>query len=122
MMKTQDLPVYQSAFNLSMAIFEVSKSFPPEELNAMTIPMKRSSRNVCIHLSEAMRRRKYIKYFLSTLIDADAANAETQTWLELATACQYIDEEALVPLYDRCAEIGKKIKFMIDHPEKFRSL
>jgi four helix bundle protein len=120
MMKVQDLPAYQSSFNLAMSIFEMTKSFPVEELDAVTNPIRRSSRNVCIHLSEAMRRRKYVKYYQSTLIDAASANAETQTWLEFATACQYIDEAALVPIYDRCIEIGKNIQHMMDHPERFK--
>lgn len=103
-----------------MSIFEMSKSFPPEELEIVTNPIRRSSRNVCVHLAEAMRRRKYVKYFQTTLIDADSANGQTQTWLEFVSNCKYVDEEILAPLFDRCAAIEKMIQHMMDHPERFK--
>lgn len=119
-MKVQELPAYRSAFSLANTIFELSKNFPAEEFDAVTNPIRQSSRNVCVHLSEAMRRRKYVKYYQTTLIDADSANGQTQTWLELAASCQYIGEETLVPLQDKCAAIGKMIQHMMDHPERFK--
>jgi four helix bundle protein len=119
-MKVQDLPAYRSAFNLASTIFEMSKQFPAEEIDAITNPIRRSSRRVCIHLSEAMSGRKYVKYFQTTLIDAGSANAETLSWLEFVKSCQYVDEESLVPIYDRCVEIGKKIQHMMDYPERFK--
>ena len=56
-----DLMVYQKAFEAAMAIFEVSKSFPPEERYALTDQMRRSSRSVCANLAEAWRKRRYEK-------------------------------------------------------------
>jgi len=119
-MNVQDLPVYKSAFKLANSIFEVSKTFPPEEIDMITKPIRQSSRNVCVHLSEAMRRRKYVKYYQTTLIDANSANGQTQTWLELAANCNYIDAEALVAMQDRCAAVGKMIQHMMDYPERFK--
>lgn len=119
-MKVQDLPAYRSAFTLATSIFELTKRFPAEELDAVTNPIRRSSRNVCVHLAEAMHRRKYVKYFQTTLIDADSANGQTQTWLELAASCNYIDAEVLAPLSDRCAAVGKMIQHMMEHPERFK--
>jgi len=119
-MKVQDLPAYRSAFTLAASIFEMTKRFPAEEMDTITTPIRRSSRRVCVHLSEAISRRKYVKYFQTTLIDADSANAETLTLLEFAKSCEYADEESLVPMFDRCIEIGKKIQHMMDYPERFK--
>ena len=119
-MTVQDLPAYRSAFKLAHSIFEISKQFPTEELEMITKPIRRSSRNVCVHLSEAMQRRKYVKYYQTTLVDADPANGQTQTWLELAANCKYIDEETLAPMQERCAAISKMIQHMKDHPERFK--
>lgn len=119
-MKVQDLPAYRSAAKLAQSIFEVSKKFPTEELELMTYPLRRSSRNVCVHLSEAMRRRKYVKYYHSTLVDADSANGQTQTWLELAANCELADKETLSSMLERCAAVGKMIQHMMDHPERFK--
>ena len=39
--------VYKTAYELSMEIFELSKTWPPEERYALTDQIRRSSRAVC---------------------------------------------------------------------------
>ncbi|SCY64094.1 four helix bundle protein [Flavobacterium caeni] len=119
-MKVQDLPAYKSAAKLAQSIFEISKQFPEEEFEIVTKPIRLSSRNVCVHLSQAMCRRKYVKYYQTTLVDADSANGQTRTWLELASTCQYIDEKTLAPMLERCTAVGTMIQHMMDHPERFK--
>lgn len=91
--KINDTKVYKLAFQLAMKIFEVSKKFPKEETYSLTDQIRRSSRSVCSCLAEAHRKRLYEAYFVSKVSDADMENAETQTWLEFALACQYIAQE-----------------------------
>jgi len=64
----KDLIVYQKAYQLAMAIFEVSKSFPPEERYALTSQIRRSSRSVCLNLREAWAKRRYEAHFISKLV------------------------------------------------------
>ena len=42
----KDLIVYQKAFNLSMLVFHMTKSFPKEEKYALTDQIRRSSRAI----------------------------------------------------------------------------
>jgi len=42
----RDLIVYQKAFELQQEIFEITKSFPKEELFSLTDQIRRSSRSV----------------------------------------------------------------------------
>ena len=72
------LLAYQKGFKIAMDIFEVSKSFPKEETYALTDQIRRSSRSVCANISEAYRKRRYEKRFISKLTDADSENSETQ--------------------------------------------
>lgn len=104
-----------------MAIFECSKSFPNEETYSLTDQIRRSSRSVCANLSEAYRKRRYPKHFISKLTDCDAENGETQTWLEFALACKYISKEEFNVLFETSLEIAKLINYMILNPEKFGS-
>lgn len=76
-----------------MEIFELSKSFPKEELYSLTDQIRRSSRSVCANTSEAWRKRRYKAVFIYKLSDAGQEAAETQTWLEFSLACKYIDEQ-----------------------------
>jgi len=98
--KINDTKIYKLAFELAMKIFEISKRFPKEERYALTDQIRRSSRSVCACLAEAHRKRLYEAYFISKISDADMENAETQTWLEFALACEYIQRDEYIQLLD----------------------
>ena len=118
-MKFQDLLAYKKSFSLAMNIFELSKSFPKEEIYSLTDQIRRSSRSVSITIAEANRKREYPKHFHSKLTDADAENSETQGWLEFCFACNYISEEKFNELTNFSLEVGKLINYMMLNPEKF---
>src|SRR6056297_1784491 len=87
----RELDVYKLSFNAAMKLFEISKGFPREEQYSLTDQIRRSSRSVSANITEAFRKRKYIKSFVAKLSDAEAEAAETQTWLDFALKCGYID-------------------------------
>lgn len=118
-MKVQDLLAYKKDFTLAMDIYALSKKFPKEETYSLTDQIRRSSRSVCANLSEAYRKRRYPKHFISKLTDCDAENGETQTWLEFAVACKYISDEQFHILYEKSNEVSKLLNYMILNPEKF---
>jgi four helix bundle protein len=118
-MDFKSLKVYKIGFELAMNIFEISKQFPREETYSLTDQIRRSSRSVCVNVAEAYRKRRYEKHFISKLTDSDAENSETQTWLEFAYACGYIDLESKTTLSEKSAEVGKLINYMINNPGKF---
>lgn len=118
-MKFQDLLAYQKSFDLAMNIFEISKTFPKEEIYSLTNQIRRSSRSVSANISEAYRKRIYPKHFVSKLTDSDAENSETQTWLQFSLACNYINEKVFNELIKKSEEVGKLINYMILYPEKF---
>jgi four helix bundle protein len=89
----QDLKVYQKSFETAMIIYELSKSFPKEELYSLTDQIRRFSRSISANISEAWGKRKYEKSFIAKLTDSEGEARETQTWLQFALACNYINEE-----------------------------
>ncbi|MBR8829453.1 MAG: four helix bundle protein [Gomphosphaeria aponina SAG 52.96 = DSM 107014] len=108
----KDLKVYQKAFFAAMEIFELSKKFPQEEKYSLTDQIRRSSRSVCANLAEAWRKRRYQAAFLAKLNDCEAEAAETQTWLDFAIKCQYLDSETgqkILAIYDEVLSILVKI-------------
>ena len=120
-MRFQDLLAYKKGFDVAMEIFELTKSFPNEELYSLTDQIRRSSRSVTITIAEAYRKREYPKYFHSKLTDADVENSETQGWLEYALACKYISQEIHDSILEKSNEVGKLINYMILNPGKFGS-
>lgn len=109
----QDLEVYRKAFEAAMEIFTVSKLFPKEETYSLTDQIRRSSRSVCANLAEAWRKRRYEAAFIAKLSDAEGEAAETQTWIEFAVRCEYLDREAAKNLYLIFDEVLSMIVAMI---------
>ena len=112
-----DLEVYQKAMKAAMEIFELSKSFPKEEIYSLTDQMRRSSRSVCTNMAEAWRKRRYEKAFVSKLSDAEGESAETQTWVEFSVRRGYMTRENARSLYFTYDEILRTRVGMINHPE-----
>ena len=83
------LDVYRLAYDLAMAIFELSKRFSPEEKFALTTQIRRSSRSVCLNLREAWAKRRYQAHFVRKLTDSDGENSETDSSLDFAKDCGY---------------------------------
>ena len=78
----RELRVYQVAMDAAMEIFNISKTFPPEEKYSLTDQVRRSSRSVCSNLGEAWRKRRYKAAFIAKINDAETESCETQIWLE----------------------------------------
>ena len=115
----RELRVYQNAFEGAMKIFEITRSFPPEEKYSMVDQMRRSSRSVCTNLAEAWRKRRYPAHFVSKLSDSEGEADETRVWLECSLRCNYIAEAVFDELdlkYDLI--LGQLVK-MHSEPEKW---
>jgi four helix bundle protein len=103
--KHTDLDVYQFGYAAGMRVFELSKRFPKEERYSLTDQIRRSSRSVCGNLAEGWRKRRYPQAFVSKLTDSEAEAAETQSWLQFAVGCGYIDRNEAASLYKEYDQI-----------------
>jgi four helix bundle protein len=115
----RDLDVYRRAFGIAMEIFELSKRFPREETYSLIDQVRRSSRSVNANLAEAWRKRRYPAAFISKLSDAETEAAETQTWVDFAVACSYLDQETGERLNDEYEQLIRMIVSMINNSKKW---
>jgi four helix bundle protein len=115
----KEMIVYRKAYEQAMAVFELSKRFPPEERYALTTQLRRSSRSVCMNLREAWAKRRYPAHFVSKLTDCDGENQETETSLDFAQDCGYISDQEYAERIQTNQEIGKMLGAMIGNPIKF---
>ena len=118
-MDFKELLAFKKSFELAMEIFEISKSFPKEEIYSLTDQIRRSSRSVSVNIAESYRKRRYVKHFISKLTDSDGENSETSVWLDFSFSCGYINSQKHIELTYKSNEIGKLINYMINNPEKF---
>ena len=115
----KELEVYKLAFALSMEIFQLSKNFPIEERFALTSQIRRSSRSICLNLREAWAKRRYEAHFLAKLTDCDGEASETDSSLDYAKACGYIEEDTHKRLTQSYRKVGAMLGKMIQNPKGF---
>ena len=115
----KELDVYQLAFKTSMEIYHLTKTFPKDEMYSLTSQIRRSSRSVSANISEAFRKRRYEKAFISKLSDSEAEAAETQVWLDYSLECEYISRNLYEKLFNEYDNIIGKIVNMINNPDKW---
>lgn len=117
--RPRDLEAYRAAYALAMEIFRASKAWPAEERYSLTDQIRRSSRSVCANLAEAWGKRRYVAHFTSKLTDADGENLETQTWLNFARDCGYLDDGLFTGFIQASEEVGRLLGGMLAKPESF---
>ena len=115
----RDLLVYQKARQLAKEIFVLTKTFPKEEMYALTDQIRRSSRSIGAQIAEAWAKRRYEKHFLSKLTDANGEQQETQHWIDTAFDCGYWDTATTQRLRQQCEEIGRLLGGMIAKADTF---
>jgi hypothetical protein len=91
----KDLEVYQLAFRTSIEIFQISKSFPKEEIFSLKSQIRDSSRSVSANIAEA------------------------QVWLDYSLECGYISRAQNLKLYNDYDNIIGKLVKMINSPQKW---
>ncbi|MGD1943141.1 MAG: four helix bundle protein [Leptolyngbyaceae cyanobacterium] len=86
-----ELLVYRLAMDAAMQVYTLSLEFPDTERTLLTEQILKSSRSVCANFAEAWQKRRYRGAFVAKLNEVEAEAAETQTWIEIALFCQYVD-------------------------------
>ena len=102
-----------------MQIFQHSKGFPIEERYSLTDQIRRSSRSVNANISEAWRKRRYPAAFVSKLSDAETEAGETQSWLEFAVSCRYLERAEGSRINEEYEQIIGMIVTMMTRPERW---
>lgn len=102
----RDLIVYQKSRALAREVFQLTKSFPKEEMYSLTDQVRRSSRSVRAQIAEAWAKRAYEKHFISKLTDSDGEQHETQHWIETAEDCGYISHNESELLVENAVKLG----------------
>ncbi len=115
----RDLNVYREAREAAQKIFELSRTFPPEERYALTDQIRRSSRAVKAMIAEAWGRRRYKAVFVNKLDEALGEVTETESWLDDAHEAHYISAVEFNELDSKCVLIGQMISRMIDRADDF---
>ena len=115
----RDLRAYQQARSEASRVFEMTKTFPKEEKFSLTDQIRRSARAVKSMIAEAWGHRRYPAAFVSKLTDAIGEANETQSWLDDALDCGYINASQHQDFDSAWQSIGGMIANMILKADDF---
>ena len=105
----QDLIVWQKAMDLVVEVYRATKQFPKEELYGLTSQLRRAIVSVPSNIAEGQGRRS-AKEFLQFLSIAHGSLREIETQLMIARRIDYLSAEALGPLLNLAAEVGRLLQ------------
>jgi len=109
----RDLIIWQRAIQLTVSIYRLSGSFPPEEKFGLTSQIRRAVVSVASNIAEGYGRgtRGEYKKFLAM---ARGSNFEVQTQLTIARELQYGSPELLLAADSLSDEVGRMLFAIID--------
>ena len=115
-MKThKDLTVWQESIKLVTLVYEKTKSFPKDELFALTSQIKRSAISIPSNISEGAARESN-KEFLRFLFIAQGSISELDTQLIIANNLKFLGDEEYLQVSNQLVSIRKMLAGLI----KFR--
>lgn len=114
-----EIDAYTLSVEASMAIYELSLSFPKEERDRLTSQIRKSSRSVSGTIAFGWRRRKYLAAFVDMMNQAEAEAAKTQARLSDCAKLKYITEETAARLTDKYQHIISKLQNMGNNPQQW---
>jgi four helix bundle protein len=104
----RDLRVWQSAMDLAVGVYELTKTLPKSEVYGLSRQIQRAAVSVPANIAEGQTRRN-LREYLQFLSVARASLAEVETYLELIQRISYATPEKTAPLLELAASVNKQL-------------
>lgn len=111
-MDHKDLDVWKAGIDLVVVVYELTKSFPKEEIYGLTSQLRRAATSVPSNIAEGAARNSD-KEFAQFLYIALGSLVEVETQLIIAERLGYID--SLTELSKRIVAIKQMLLGLIKH-------
>ena len=108
----KDLVVWQKSLDLSLQVYEATKSFPKEEIYGLISQIRRCAVSIPSNIAEGSTRqggREYIRF----LYLAFASGAELETQLLIASKLKYVKQADFDKLNSLLTEVQKMLNTLI---------
>ena len=104
----EDLVVWQHAQDLAVSVYTLTKSFPNDELFAMTSQIRRAASSISANIAEGFgRQTSNDKAHFYTM--AYGSLLEVKNFLYLANKLHYVNDDDLTSLLVQCTSCQKLI-------------
>ena len=109
----RDLIAWQKAMALVTEVYQVTRTFPKDELYGLTSQLRRSAVSVPSNLAEGHGRNSR-KEFHQFVGQARGSLVEVETQLEIAMNLGYLRKDVAVALLDKASEVGRVVNGLRD--------
>ena len=110
----EDLVVWQKSMSLVRNIYQLTKSFPKEEVYGLTSQIRRAAFSILLNIAEG-QGRKSKKEFTQFLMIARGSAYELNTALLLARDLSYLKENQYLWLRQQINEITKMMSGLLNY-------
>lgn len=112
MRKYQNILAWQKADDLTVVVYEVTKSFPKDETYALTSQLRRAAYSIPANIVEGASRSSQ-KDYLHFLYIARGSLHETHYFLHLAHRLAYLDGKTKIRLLAQAEEASRILTGLI---------
>lgn len=113
----QNLDAWKLSFQFTQKVYELTKSFPREEIYGITSQIRRAAVSVPVNIAEGAARHT-AKQFIQFLHYSLGSNSELDTLILLSKSLGYLSENQCQELIQDLDRIGKTIYGLIKYIEK----
>ncbi len=107
-----DLTAWKAAHELVIAIYEVTKSFPPEEKFGLTVQIQKAAVSITSNIAEGFSRNS-MKEKLQFFSTALASLTEVQNQILIARDVKYLSQEIFLSLFDKATTTNRILSGLI---------
>ena len=104
----RELTVWQKSVDLAEKVYQVTRSFPKEEIYGLVSQMRRAAVSIPSNIAEGQSRNSTGE-FLQFLGTARGSLAELETQVELAARLKYLPPNQAEQIQAECTEISKML-------------
>lgn len=109
----RDLRVWQSAMDLVVEVYELTRTLPQSEVYGISSQLQRATVSIPANIAEGHTRRS-LKEYMHFLSIARSSLAEVETYLELIGRVGYAPSARIQPLLSLAASVSRQLGALRD--------
>ena len=115
----RDLIVYQKSYSLTLEIYKIARTFPREELFALSSQIKCAAYSIPLNIAEGYGKKASANEFKRFILIALGSSDEMSVLLDLCKDLEFVEEKVHKHLSSEYQEIGKMLNKLHQSWSKF---
>lgn len=106
------LSVWQDAMDFSVMVYNISKTFPHDEVYGITSQLRRAAYSIGANIAEGAGRLT-TRNFRQFLVQANGSTKECENFLILCNKLKYLSDEEFKSLNEKLTSVAKQLYYFI---------